>query len=384
MSAFPGLRFLLHAPAKFLAASKQARWTSAHFRDLSWNLEQLVLIYYMVHFVTTFPAAAEHLLRLLAVLPYGYHWGETLVESGGNFHDVLGPIVQASGAVLVAAGARSPAGMLLPVGAAAAAVFAHHVVCDVWPSVAADILRQLDPATMKPKPDTDLSGLFMSDVRRNKWYEWFTWTYFVAWASAGALLCVPSVPGAMYDWAERDLLGRWWLCEGKVITFREHWNSKFLVPSATHRHYSYIQASIKFGCNPCLLLPGGTAIGYVYISMWRRHRRKMCTWRVPASSLARPPPTAAVANPDPRSLWIDTTIAFNYSWSFTVMSTNIGLHEHINGARLPYPKAATLISEEMEDLAYAWMDMMMMGLEGSAPTAPIVAAPGQRMADLDF
>ena len=88
--------------------------------------------------------------------------------------------------------------------------------------------------------------------------------------------------------------------------------------------------------------------------------------------------------PDPRSLWIDTTIASNYCWTFTMMSTNIGLHENINGARLPYPKSATLISEEMVDLAHAWMDLMMMGLEGSAPTAPIVAAPGQRMADLDF
>ena len=340
--------------------------------------------YFMVLF-TTFPAACKRLVELYAVAPHGLFLVPTMVASAGVYSGVLGPIVTAAGVVLVAAGAISAPGTVLPSGAAAAAAFAKRQIVQAWPTLSRGTLGQLDPQSMEPSAGADLASLLSDDTRRCKFFEYFFISEFIAWATAGALKCYKTVPGSEFDFFEVDAVGNVEYCELKVITAHVHWDvgSAPLASTGAYRHYAMLRLGLTFGNNPTRALPSGAILDNVYVGFYQRQRRRLSTWKVRASSLARPAATVANPNPDPNGLWFDMR-AGKYVKRWTATSHNVCIFDGATGALHPFPETPTFLSMEAEDIVYNWLDDLLMGTEGSAPTAAIVGAPGKRLPHIDF
>ena len=343
----------------------------------------------MPRLAVQFQAAVLELL-LLAVLDTGPGWPEILqtLDPAGTLDNVLGPLVDGAGVVLVAAGAVQAAGTVIPLGAAAAN-FRHRTINQAWPALGRAVISVLDLVTQQPDLahpflDEVIFSLFAEDTRRGKFVERLMWRFYLPWALAGARAFLKTPNGYRYDWIEGDpgpparVSGG----ESKSIVYFYHWRPGPHT-DGTYTHYLFIVADIKFGKNPILPVPGpGVQLGMLTLTVLSRWRRRMAVFRVPRASLARPGPwpPGPGPKPDPSYLWIPPDPK-RKKWNITVGGKNIGRYRNPGGAQYPLPRAPAFLTPEHEDRAIAFTQRLITGALGP-PGARIVTHPGQRLPDL--
>ena len=345
-------------------------------------------------FSTTWPEAANHAIAEYCTLPHGPGITGALpkisVVPPPSLWNFFGAVRLNSGINLILHGMRQAAGVLLPTGGAAATQFAHRAYSPL--ELSRIVRAQTDPETQQlipgPSADTAIWLLFEnSPAERAKFMEWFMIAHYITWATAGAVLCAPTICGSPFDLYERRN-GVWTMSEIKTFTYHYEWSWS----PETRTWYLYIRASIKFGSSPVrpLVRAGGGSLHMIYLILMCRWRRRVRIWRGRASSLGIDVPNGSThKGVDPKKLWIPTSKGGAFPWLMTVGASNIGQYQNATQTpavpgpqqptRHPIPPTPRYLSREHELMAEAWTELILSGRKGPygarIEVAPFVELP---------